>query len=251
MCVLSCFSCVWLFVTRWIVAHQAPLSIGFSRQEYWSGCCALLQGTFLIQGSNLSLLNLWHWQGDSLPLGNTWEVHRMCWNSTNFTAHTKIQLFFLFTISLECWSHWLISRALKSWLLQLFVSIYHCFYGGENFNGPSLFLLIHHFCWCLQCSAKSWLIGKDPDAGRDWVQEEKGTTEDEMAGWHHQLDGHGFGWTLGVGDGQGGLACCDSWGCKGLDTTEQLNWTALKEKHTLEEVVLFCCVIISFGLKER
>ena len=50
---------------------------------------------------------------------------------------------------------------------------------------------------------------KDPDAGRDWGQEEKGTTEDEMAGWHHQLDGHGFGWTLGVGDGQGGLACCD------------------------------------------
>ena len=73
--------------------------------------------------------------------------------------------------------------------------------------------------------AKSWLIGKDPEAGRDWVQEEKGTTEDEMAGWHHQLDGHGFGWTPGVGDGQGGLGCCDSWGCKESDTTEQLNWT--------------------------
>ena len=55
-------------------------------------------------------------------------------------------------------------------------------------------------------SAKSWLIGKDPDAGRDWGQEEKGTTEDEMAGWHHLLDAHVFGWTLGVGDGQGGLA---------------------------------------------
>ena len=61
---------------------------------------------------------------------------------------------------------------------------------------------------------KSWLIGKDPDAGRDWGQEEKGTTEDEMAGWHHRLDGHEFEWTPGVGDGQGGLACCDSWGCK-------------------------------------
>ena len=58
---------------------------------------------------------------------------------------------------------------------------------------------------------KSWLIGKDPDAGRDWGQEEKGTTEDEMAGWHHQLDGHEFGWTPGVGDGQGGQACCNSW----------------------------------------
>ena len=70
------------------------------------------------------------------------------------------------------------------------------------------------------------------DAGRDWGQEEKGTTEDEMAGWHHRLDGHEFGWTLGAGDGQGGLACCDSWGCKESDTTERLNsvemnWTEL------------------------
>ena len=69
---------------------------------------------------------------------------------------------------------------------------------------------------------KSRLIGKVPDAGRDWGQEEKGTTEDEMTGWHHRLDGHEFGWTLGVDDGQGGLACCHSWGHKELDTTEQL-----------------------------
>ena len=73
--------------------------------------------------------------------------------------------------------------------------------------------------------AKSWLIGKDSDAGRYWGQEEKGTTEDEMAGWHHSLNGHEFEWTLGDGDGQGGLVCCDSWGCKESDTTEQLNWT--------------------------
>ena len=73
--------------------------------------------------------------------------------------------------------------------------------------------------------AKSWLIGKDPDVGRDWGQEEKGTTEDEMVGWHHQLNGHEFELTLGVGAGQGGLACCDSWGYKESDTTEQLNWT--------------------------
>ena len=71
--------------------------------------------------------------------------------------------------------------------------------------------------------AKSWLIWKDSDAGKDWRQEEKGTTEEEMVGRHHQLDGHGFGWTLEVGDGQRGLAC--SWGCKELDTTERLNWT--------------------------
>ena len=63
------------------------------------------------------------------------------------------------------------------------------------------------------------------DAGRDWGQEEKGTTEDEMAGWHHWLDGRESEWTPGVGDGQGGLACCNSWGHKESDTTEQLNWT--------------------------
>ena len=75
--------------------------------------------------------------------------------------------------------------------------------------------------------AKSWLIRKDSDAGRDWGQE-KGMTEDEMAGWHHQLYGQEFGWTPVVGDGQGGLACCNSWGRKELDTTKQLSWTELK-----------------------
>ena len=75
---------------------------------------------------------------------------------------------------------------------------------------------------------KSWLIGKDPDAGRDWGQEEKRMTEDEMAGWHHQLDGQEFGWTPGIGDGQGGVACCNSWSLKESDTTERLNWTELK-----------------------
>ena len=74
---------------------------------------------------------------------------------------------------------------------------------------------------------KSWLIGKDSDAWRGWGQEEKGTTEDEMAGWHHWLDGRESGWTQGIGDGQGGLACCNSWDRKESDTTERLNWTEL------------------------
>ena len=77
--------------------------------------------------------------------------------------------------------------------------------------------------------AKNWLIWKDPDAGKDWRQEEKGTTNDEMVGWHHQFDGHEFEYTLGVGDGQGGLACCSPGGCKESDMTEQLNWTELTE----------------------
>ena len=73
--------------------------------------------------------------------------------------------------------------------------------------------------------AKTWLNGKDSDAGRDWGQEEKGMTEDEMAGWHHQLDVHEFGWTPGAGDGQGSLVCSNPWGRKESDTTEWLNWT--------------------------
>ena len=72
---------------------------------------------------------------------------------------------------------------------------------------------------------KSWLIGKDPDAGKDWGQEEKGTTEDDMVEWHHRLSGHGFSWNPGVGDGQGGLACCSLWGHKESDLTERLKWT--------------------------
>ena len=74
-------------------------------------------------------------------------------------------------------------------------------------------------------NVKNWLIWKDPDAGKDWGQEEKGTTEDEMVGCHQWLDGHEFGWTPGVGDGQGGLACSSSWGHKESDTTAWLNWT--------------------------
>ena len=74
----------------------------------------------------------------------------------------------------------------------------------------------------------SWLIGIDSDAERDWGQEEKGTTEDEMAGWHHRLDGREFELTPRVDDGQGGLACCNSWGHKESDMSEQLNWTNLK-----------------------
>ena len=97
--------------------------------------------------------------------------------------------------------------------------------GDQPLEGPMLKLKLQYF-W--PPHAKSWLIGKDSDAGRDWGQEEKGTTEDEMAGWHHWLNGCESQWTPGVGDGQGGLACCYSWGRKELDMTEQLNWTELR-----------------------
>ena len=86
--------------------------------------------------------------------------------------------------------------------------------------------------------AKNWLTGKDPHAGKDWRQEKKGTTEDEMVGWHHELNGHEFEQAPGVGDGQGSLACCSSQACKESYTTELLNWTELQgqwmEVHGLE-----------------
>ena len=75
---------------------------------------------------------------------------------------------------------------------------------------------------------KNWLLGKDPDAGKNWRREEKGMTEDKMVGWHHQLDGHEFEQALGVDDGQGRLVCCSPCGCKESDTTERLNWTIIK-----------------------
>ena len=90
------------------------------------------------------------------------------------------------------------------------------FFGGNDAKAEAPVLWPPH--------EKSWLIGKDPDAGRGWGQEEKGTTEDEMAGWHHWLDGHEFEWTPGVGDGQGGLVCCPSWGHRvGRDWVTELN----------------------------
>ena len=87
--------------------------------------------------------------------------------------------------------------------------------------------------------AKNWLTGRDPDAGKDWKREEKGTTEDEMVGWHHRLGGHGFGWPLGVVDGQGGLACCSPWGHLESDMTErlELNWTENRGSQPLGSTV--------------
>ena len=86
--------------------------------------------------------------------------------------------------------------------------------------------------------AKNWLIEKDPNAGTDWRQEEKGITEDEMAGWHHWLNGHEFEQALGAGEGQGGLACCSPWGYKELDMTEQMNNKVCKMAHYVLQLIL-------------
>ena len=94
-----------------------------------------------------------------------------------------------------------------------------------SLEGLMLKLKLQYFGHLMQRADSLEDSNLSPDAGKDWRQEEKGTTEDEMVGWHHQLNGHGFGWTPGVGDGQRGLVCCVSWGHKESDTTEQLNWT--------------------------
>ena len=95
---------------------------------------------------------------------------------------------------------------------------------GCSLEGMMLKLILQYFGQLMQ---RVDSLEKDSDAGRDLGQEEKGMTKDEMAGWHHRLDGREFEWTPGVGDGQGGLACCNSWGRKESDTTERLNWTEL------------------------
>ena len=95
--------------------------------------------------------------------------------------------------------------------------------------------------------AKNWLIWKDPDTGKDWSQEEKGMTENEMVGWHHWLNWHEFEWTPGVGDGQGGLACCDSWSHKKSDMTERLIWSDLIWKDEWESTGISVRYKISLG----
>ena len=95
---------------------------------------------------------------------------------------------------------------------------------------------------------KNWLIWKDPSAGNDWRQEKKRTTEDEMVGWHHRLNGFELEWTLGVGDGQGGLVCCGLWGLKELDMIEWLNWAEYLSHLERLNCILVFGFLICFGL---
>ena len=133
------------------------------------------------------------------------------------------------------------STHLYSWPQTQKDSIEHVHFGSKflivwnHLNSPGAefshfgisVLNIHWKDWCQGLwppDGKNWLIWKDPDAGKDWKQEKKEMMEDEVVGWHHRLDGHEFEQALGVGDGQGGLACCSPWGHKESDMTEQLNW---------------------------
>ena len=169
------------------------------------GCHLLLQGIFPTQGSNLTVLSLLHWQADSWPL----EWHGKPSSPSKYYGSAKGLLYReyfdpLYHILLKYTFYW------RGDIIYFMDVSFTCFLLGYSF----LFFLCLFVCLFLGfVFCFLW---------------EKGTTEDEMVRWHHQLDGHGFGWTLGVGDGQGGLVCCVSWGHKESDTTEWLNWTELK-----------------------
>ena len=188
---------VWLFATLWTVAYQASPSMGFSRQEYWSGCHFLLQGIFLTQGSNPGL------------------------------PHCRQ------TLSSEPPGKYLSAKELV---------LLNCGAGEDSWeplgqqgdkpvnpkgNQPWIFIkrigtkVEVSIFWPLD--AKSQLIGKDPDSGKDWGQEEKTMTKDEMVRWHHWLNVQEFEQTPGDSEGQGSLACCSPWGHKELDMTMRLN----------------------------
>ena len=177
----------------WTVAHQAPLSLGFSRQEYWSGLP-------------------FHFPGD-LPNPRIEPRSGHANDRINSQNHLGAE-------NRKPFRHG------KSTTAQLIYAKYNSGNQSRIFIGRTDAEAETPILW--PPDAKNWLIWKDPDAGKDWGQEEKGMTEDEMVWWHQRLNSPEFEWTLGVGDGQGGLVCCDSWGCRELDMTEWLNWTELK-----------------------
>ena len=180
-------SCVRPLATPWTAAYQAPPSMGFSRQEYWSGVTPSHKTSYW-WSSFVSIL--WCLLNKITVLGICLS-HKMI-----YVSFIERYFFFLFCF----WPRHVI------WIST----------GRTDAEAETPIL------W--PPDAKNWLIRKDPDAGKVWRWEEKGTTEDEMAGWHHQLNGYEFEWTPGVSDGQGGLACCSPWGHKESETTERLNW---------------------------
>ena len=147
--------------------------------------------------------------------------HVWMWELDHKAEHLTIDAF-----ELWCWRRllrvpWTARRSNQSILKEISPEY--------TLEGLMLKLKLQHFKTSIfwPPDVKTWLIGKDPDAGKDGRREEKGMTEDEMVGWHHRLDEHEFEQAPGIGDGQGGLACCSPWGCKELEVTEWLNWTVL------------------------
>ena len=208
-------SCVRLFAIPWIVAHQASLSITNSwslpKLKYIE---SVMQSNHLILCRPLLLLPS---IPPSIQVFSNKSTLRMRWPkywSFSFIISPSKEIPGLISFRMD----WLDLLAVQGTLKSL---LQHHSSKASILRSSAFFTvqLSHPY----MTTGKT--IGKDPDAGRDWGQEEKGTTEDEMAEWHHRLDGREFEWTSGVGDGQGGLVCCNSWGRKESDMTERLNWT--------------------------
>ena len=208
---------VRLLAILWTVAFQAPPSMGFSRQEYWSGLPLpspyqprqhvkkqrhyFAKKGLSSQSYGFSSSHAWMWELD----------HKESWVPKNWCFLTTV-LEKTLEGPLDCKeSQPVHHKGNQSWI----------FIGRTDADAETPAL------W--PPDAKNWLRGKDPDAGKDWGQEETGTTEDEMVGCHHQLDGHEFEETPEVGDGQGSPACCSPWGHRvGHDWATELNWTGLR-----------------------
>ena len=279
--VLSCFSCVCVFVTLWTVAHQAPLSMGFCRQEYWSG---------LPFPSPIGPITSWQIDGeimtDFIFLGSKITADGDCnheikrpllpgrkammnigsiLKSRDITLPTKVCLVkaMVFPVAMYGSETWTIKKAecqrigaFELWCWRGLKSSLDCKeIKPVHPKGNKSWIFIGRtdaeaevpIFW--PPYVKNWLFRKDPDAGKDWRQEEKGTTEDEMVVWHHQLDGHEFERASGVCDGQGSPACYSPWVCKESDMTERLNWTGHIYATSILTLVYFLWLSISFRLK--
>ena len=211
-CMQSCFSLVWLFATLWTIACQASLSMGFCRQDYWSGLPCPPPGDLPDPGIEPTSLTSPALARGFFTASTTWQAHWLgtrpywkCWReqpeNTYICNILKDEL-----LEMELLGLW--TRAFKNFLniVKLMYKVYYsldaCFW----------------MCNFLKNFIEVWLI---------WILLRNFIEVWLMAGWHHWLDGHESQWTPGVGDGQGGLACCDSWGRKKSDTTERLIWSDL------------------------
>ena len=159
----------------------------------------------------------------TIPIFCEWEVINM---ATSFKAKkSKFYTNNLSTPTALKWCSVVLEKTLKRpWDRKEIKPVY------PKGNQPCLFIGRTDRCWSSNALAtwrEEWFIGKNPDAGEDWRQENKGRREDEMVGWHHQLNGHELDQAPGVGNGQGSLVCCSPWGRKESDMTERLNWTEL------------------------
>ena len=197
---------IWLFATPWTAARQASSSFTISQS-----LLKLVSSEFVMPSNHLISVIPFSSCPQSFPASKSFPMSRLftsCGQSSGASASVSV-----------------LPVNTQDWFPLGLTGLIFLHSKGISRVFSSITVQKYQF-FCTQPSdMKSQLIGKDPDAWKDWGQEEKGTTEDEMVGWHHRHNEHGFEWTLGVGDGQRDLVWCGSWGCKEWDMAEWLNWT--------------------------